>query len=51
MVVSNEAYDAAKNQIQKAKEIIAKANIILSKAEPVSQDETSHLEEMTVESI
>ena len=39
MVVSSEALNAAKNQIKKV-EIIARANIILSKAEPVRQAET-----------
>ena len=51
MVVSSEALDAAKNQIKKAGEMIARDNIILSKTEPVRQAETIYLEEMTAESI
>jgi len=51
MVVSSESLDVARDQIKKAKEMIAKANLILSKAEPVSQAKTIYLKEMTVKSI
>ena len=37
MIISSEELDAARDQIKKAKEMIAKANLILSKAEPGSQ--------------
>ena len=50
-VISSEALDAARDQIKKAKEMNAKANLILSKAEPMSQAETIPLEEMTAKSI
>ena len=39
------------DQIKKAKEIIAKANLILSKAELVSHAKTIHREKMMAESI
>jgi len=51
MVVFSEALYAARDQIKKVKEMIAKANLILSKAESVSQAEAIRLEEMTTESI
>ena len=51
MVVFSETLDAAKNQIKKVEEMIARANIILSKAKPVRQAETILLEEMTAKSI
>ena len=51
MVISSEALDAARDQIKKVNEMIAKANLILSKAEPVSQAKAIYLEEMTAESI
>ena len=51
MVVFKEALDAAQNQIKKVEEMITRANLILSKAEPVRQAEIIGLEEMTVESI
>ena len=51
IVISGEALDAAKNQIKKAEEMIIRANIIFSKAEPMRQAETIRLEEMTTKSI
>ena len=51
MAVSNKALDAARDQIKKAKEMIAKANFFLSKVDPVSQAKTIRLEEMTTKSI
>ena len=50
-MVSSEALDAAKNQIKKAEEMIARDNLILSKADPVRQAKTISLEEMIAESI
>ena len=40
MIVSSEVLNAARDQIKKAKKMIAKANLILSKAEPMSQAKT-----------
>ena len=51
MVISSEAFDAARDQIKKEKEMNVKANLILFKAEPVSQVKAIHLEEMMTESI
>ena len=39
MSVSSEALAFAKNQIKRAREMIAKANFLLSKAEPECQPE------------
>ena len=36
MIVSGEALNAVRDQIKKAKEMLAKANLLLSKSEPVS---------------
>ena len=51
MAVSSKTLDFAKCQIKKAREIIAKANFLLFKAEPESQAETIRLEEITAERI
>ena len=51
MADSNKALDDTRDQIKKAKEIIAKANLLLSKVEMVSQAETISLEEIMTESI
>jgi len=47
--VSGEALDSAKNQIKKVREIIAKANLLLSKAELECQAETIRLEKINTE--
>jgi len=51
MAIFSEALDFAKTQIKKAREMITKANLLLSKAEPASQAETLRLKKMTAESI
>ena len=51
MAISSKALDFAKSHIKKAREMIGKANLLLSKAEPASQAESIRLEQMTAESI
>ena len=51
MAISSEEVDFAKSQIKKAREMIAKANLLLFKVEPASHAETVRLEEITAESI
>ena len=48
-VISSEALDFARDQIKRAREIIAKANLLLSKAEPECQAEIIRLEKTKVE--
>jgi len=43
---SNSALLDAEDKIEKAKEMIRKANILLSKAEPVRLEETARLEQL-----
>ena len=49
IVVSSEALNAVRNTIKKVEKMIARANIILFKTEPVRQ--TIRLEEMIAESV
>jgi len=49
MSISSEAFDSAKDQIKKAWEMIAKANLLLSKTEPECQAETIRLEKIKAE--
>jgi len=49
MSISSEALDSAKDQIKKAQEMIAKANLLLFKAEPECQAETIRLEKIKFE--
>jgi len=51
MAVSTEALDAVRDQIKRAKEMIAKANLFLFKTELVSEAEAIRLEEITTERI
>ena len=49
--ISNQALTTAIDQIQRAKDIIARVNTLLSKADLVRQTKTAWLEEMTTRSI
>jgi len=49
--ILTQAFTAANDQIQRAKDMIAKGNTLLSKAELVRQIKTARLEEMAARSI
>jgi len=49
--ISNQALAATNNQIKRAQEMIARADIFLSKDEAVHQTKTARLEEMPTKSI
>ena len=49
--ISNQALAATNNQTKMAEEMIARVNVLWSKAMPVHQTKTARLEEMTTRSI